>query len=74
MTAIRIIKCPECGKDVREITTFNEEGRISENHVFCADDNEGNCLWGGAWPYSHRNVENCKIREQRNIASLQKGR
>ena len=63
-TSVRIIKCPECGKPVKEITTF-ENGRIIENHAFCADDNPGGCLWGGAWPDNSRNVKNCKIREQR---------
>lgn len=65
MQSVRIIKCPECGKPVREITTFNGEGQICENHAFCADDNDGYCLWGGAWPYNQQNIENCKIREQK---------
>ena len=67
--AVRKIKCPECGKEVREITTFNDEDQIVENHAFCADDNDGCCLWGGAWPNNHINVQNCKIREQRNLTS-----
>lgn len=62
---IRIFKCPECGKPVREIITFNEDGMICAMQAFCADDNEGDCLFGGAWPYNQRNIENCKERERR---------
>lgn len=60
----RIIKCPECGRDVKEITTFDESGCIIESHAFCEDDNESGCLWGGAWPDNSRNVDNCKKREK----------
>jgi len=62
-TNIRIIKCPECGNAVEEISTFNESGQIIENHAFCADSGGGECLWGGAWPNNQRNVANNKKRE-----------
>ena len=68
----RIIKCPECGNKVKEICIFNERGQIVENHAFCADSGGGDCLWGGAWPDNHRNVENNKkriIRQQEAVGN-----
>ena len=62
-TAERAITCPECGKPVKERCTFDERGLMVENHAFCDDDNHNGCLWGGAWPYNHRNIENNKKRE-----------
>jgi hypothetical protein len=59
----RTIKCPECGNAVEEICTFDECGRIIENHAFCADSGGGDCLWGGAWPNNRRNVANNIRRE-----------
>lgn len=65
MKTIRIIICPECGNEVEEICAFDNQGRITENHAFCADSGGGDCLWGGAWPNNSRNVMNNKEREQR---------
>ena len=62
-TTTRIIKCPECGNNVNEFCAFDEQGRLIENHAFCADSGGGNCLWGGAWPFNQRNIENNKKRE-----------
>lgn len=64
-TTTRIIICPECGNEVEEITSFDYQGRIKENHAFCADSGGGDCLWGGAWPNNRRNVKNNEIRELR---------
>ncbi len=59
---IRIITCPECGNEVEEICTFDDRGRIVENHAFCADSGGGDCLWGGAYPNNSRNVKNNEAR------------
>lgn len=62
-TTTRIIKCPECGNDVKEFCEFDGQGRLIKNHAFCADSGGGDCLWGGAWPFNQRNIGNNKKRE-----------